>query len=202
MRKKDIALKANMVLVLGLFVYSVVQKERILASSMEILMELAPRDPRSIMQGDYMRLNYRISNEISIDEYHKYVVVRVDTGNVAVFVRQQDDEAVGEGEILLRRTGESKRGEGFGADNYFFQEGTGRRFEAAKYGLLRVDEEGKCILVGLCDGEKKLIEAGGEIEHNEKSWEELGDTAIIIVPDGELQTDTVEVVDGERNDDL
>ena len=47
-----------------------------------------------------------------------------------------------------------------------------------------------------------MIEAGGEIEHNEKSWEELGDTAIIIVPDGELQTDTVEVVDGERNDDL
>ena len=40
------------------------QKERLLASPQGILLELAPVDPRSLIQGDYMALAYAITREV------------------------------------------------------------------------------------------------------------------------------------------
>jgi uncharacterized membrane-anchored protein len=45
-----------------------------------------------------------------------------------------------------------------GADNYFFQEGSAKKFENAKYGLLKVDPDGNSILIGLCNEDGRLIE--------------------------------------------
>jgi len=119
--------------------------------------QLAPVDPRSLMQGDYMALNYSITGRIW-DDGGKYVVVKVDDNNVATFVRQQNDKNLNDGELLIRWT-TNKRGRiSIGADNYFFQEGTGDKYAYARYGLLRVDSDGNCVLVGLCDWHKQLIE--------------------------------------------
>ena len=52
----------NLILLLAYFNYSVFQKERILKDGKLILLELAPVDPRSLMQGDYMELWYKISD--------------------------------------------------------------------------------------------------------------------------------------------
>lgn len=148
---------ANLLLVLGIFVFSVVNKENILANSRQILVQLAPVDPRSLMQGDYMALNYSITWRIW-DGDGKYVVVKVDDDNVATFVRQQDDKTLNDGELLLRWTTNKRGRKSIGADNYFFQEGTGDKYAVAHYGLLRVDSDGNCVLVGLCDWHKQLIE--------------------------------------------
>ena len=138
------------------FVLSVLSKEATLANSRQILVQLAPVDPRSLMQGDYMALNYSITGRIR-DNGGKYVVVKVDDDNVATFVRQQNDKNLNDGELLIRWT-TNKRGRiSIGADNYFFQEGTGDKYVLAHYGLLRVDSDGNCVLVGLCDWEKQMI---------------------------------------------
>ena len=155
-KTKKIILAINLLLVLVFFVLSVLSKEATLANSRQILVQLAPVDPRSLMQGDYMALNYSITGRIR-DNGGKYVVVKVDDDNVATFVRQQNDKTLNDGELLLRWT-TNKRGRiSIGADNYFFQEGTGDKYAVAHYGLLRVDSDGNCILVGLCDWEKQLI---------------------------------------------
>ena len=53
-------LAAGLVLVLAVPNALVVQKERLLASGTPMLLELAPVDPRSLIQGDYMRLDYAV----------------------------------------------------------------------------------------------------------------------------------------------
>jgi uncharacterized membrane-anchored protein len=155
-KTKKIILAINLLLVLVFFVLSVLSKEATLANSRQILVQLAPVDPRSLMQGDYMALNYSITGRIW-DDGGKYVVVKVDDDNVATFVRQQDDKTLNDGELLLRWTTNKRGRKSIGADNFFFQEGTGDKYAVAHYGLLRVDSDGNCVLVGLCDREKQLI---------------------------------------------
>lgn len=55
---------AGLALVLGAANLVIAQKESILRGGERVLLELAPVDPRSLMQGDYMRLDYAIAREI------------------------------------------------------------------------------------------------------------------------------------------
>ena len=50
--------------VLGYLNLGILSKESLKANGETILLELAPRDPRSLLQGDYMALNYRLHNEL------------------------------------------------------------------------------------------------------------------------------------------
>ena len=57
----------NLIILLGLFNNSILQKEELLSNGQLILLELVPVDPRSLMQGDYMRLRYAISENNDYD---------------------------------------------------------------------------------------------------------------------------------------
>jgi uncharacterized membrane-anchored protein len=156
-KKYKIVLAANLILVLAFFAFSVIQKETLIGKGTEVLLRLAPVDPRSLMQGDYMALDFEVTRKISYDSKSGYVVVKVGDDRVAEFVRIQDGKGVNNGEFIIRY----KRHNGrltIGADNYFFQEGSAKKFENAKYGLLKVDPDGNSILVGLCDKDGRLIE--------------------------------------------
>ncbi len=50
---------------LGAVNYKVQQFEDVLATGKPIVLKIAPVDPRSLMQGDYMVLNYAILSEFS-----------------------------------------------------------------------------------------------------------------------------------------
>jgi Uncharacterized membrane-anchored protein len=150
-------LAVNLVLVLLFFAFSVVQKETLIGKGTEVLLRLAPVDPRSMMQGDYMALNYQIFDKIGYDSKSGYIVVTVGSDRIAKFVRLQSGKNVNDGEFIIRY----KRDLGrltIGADNYFFQEGSAKKYEKAKYGLLKVDSDGNSILVGLCNDDGLLIE--------------------------------------------
>ncbi len=151
-----IILAANLILVLVFFAFSVVQKEALIGKGSEILLRLAPVDPRSLMQGDYMALNYEILSEIDYNSKSGYIVVEAGRDRVAKFVRVQSGKDVKDGELLIRYKTHLGRLT-IGADNYFFQEGSAKKYEKAKYGLLKVDSDGNGILVGLCDGDGQLI---------------------------------------------
>ena len=156
-KKYKIVVAANLILVLAFFAFSVVQKETLISKGSEVLLRLAPVDPRSLMQGDYMALNYEVLDKIDRHFKSGYIVVKVDRNKVAKFVRRQNSKKTNNGELVIFY----KKHEGrltIGADNYFFQEGSAKKFENAKYGLLKVDSDGNSILVGLCDKDGRLIE--------------------------------------------
>jgi hypothetical protein len=55
---------AGALLVLGAVNFSIAGKERIKRDGEVIYLDLAPVDPRSLMQGDYMTLRFRLATEI------------------------------------------------------------------------------------------------------------------------------------------
>lgn len=52
-------------LVLGGVDYSIYGKERVIRDGETVYLELAPVDPRSLMQGDYMALRFRLAGRIA-----------------------------------------------------------------------------------------------------------------------------------------
>ena len=143
----------GLALALALPGYAVMQKERLLASGDTVLLELAPVDPRSLIQGDYMRLNYAITR--TIQEQASWprdgaIVVTLDSAGVATFVRRDDSSPLRPGEHRLRYRKRDGRVR-VGTDAFFFQEGTARRYERARYGELKVAADGGSVLVGMRD---------------------------------------------------
>ena len=156
---KWIIILINFALVVVLFNWSVFKKEETLANGKLILLALAPVDPRSLMQGDYMRLNYAISsagrNNISSSGY---IVVTLDHRGVADRVRFQKELSPKQtGEYLIKYRCPDEWSMNIGAESYFFEEGKAEKFENAKYGALKVDDNGNSILVGLYDEQLKFV---------------------------------------------
>ena len=81
----------NLILLLVYFNYSIVKKEALLKEGELVLLELVPVDPRSLMQGDYMRLRYKISEDFNYESLPKrgYCVVVLDMEGRAEKVRFQ-----------------------------------------------------------------------------------------------------------------
>lgn len=158
---KWIIIIVNLALLMVYFNYSIVKKETLLKEGQLVLLELAPVDPRSLMQGDYMTLRYAISENLNADNMPKrgYCVVRLDTNGVANRVRfQKNINPIQEGERLIAYTAPDSWNVNIGAESFFFEEGQAEKYDSARYGGVRIDRKGNSLLVGLYDEQRKKIE--------------------------------------------
>ncbi|WOE65046.1 GDYXXLXY domain-containing protein [Aeromonas allosaccharophila] len=131
--------------------------EHAMNSGEVVLLRLAPVDPRSLMQGDYMRLNYEIARELTSrdgqttqNKGSDTLVIRLDAHQVATLVANGKPDRLASNERLLQ-VHQSERQWQIGPDAYFFEEGSGEQYEAARYGEFRLQADGKTLLVGLRD---------------------------------------------------
>ncbi|HEV8096462.1 MAG TPA: GDYXXLXY domain-containing protein [Burkholderiales bacterium] len=154
--RKTVAIVAGLA-VLGLANFSIYSRERLLADGRIALLELAPVDPRSLMQGDYMALRFRASDD-AFGRSPKEglgdgrIVLQVDERGVAKFKRFDDGTPLATDELRIRyrvRADEVK----FATNAFFFQEGHAKSYERARYGEFRVAPDGECLLTGM-RGEK------------------------------------------------
>jgi uncharacterized membrane-anchored protein len=149
---RQIALFAVSIAIFGSVWMQIHKKEMTMASGRVMLLELAPLDPRSLMQGDYMELRYKEAQAIHQESKggrDGHLVMSVDESGVASFQRvHAAGRPLAPGEHLLRFR---RRGKGIrlGAESFFFQEGHAKYYNGAKYGELRVDDAGNSVLVGL-----------------------------------------------------
>lgn len=153
-----------------------------LATAEKVLLQLAPVDPRSLMQGDYMALNYAISEQIMaaieqqlattddqqpIESLYNLsqdglVVIKKDAQGVGHFVRlvspsEEGQLSLAKEELLLAyrlRQGQLK----IATNAFFFQEGQAAAFEQAKYGLFRVNDKGEPLLTDMVNSDFEVIE--------------------------------------------
>jgi uncharacterized membrane-anchored protein len=154
---KSILILSNLVLVLFLFHRSTWKKEQVLKNGDLVLFQLAPVDPRSLMQGDYMRLNYAIAQSLHPKNQRGYLIVRKNEQGVAEKVRLQATvQPLENGESAIRFNKPDWQTT-IGAESFFFQEGQGKKFEKAKFGGIRVDKNGNSLLEGLYDKDLKRI---------------------------------------------
>jgi len=146
-----IASAVAVLLVLNGLVY---QKERLLRRGSPVYLELAPADPRSLIQGDYMELEYELADKIrerlpDDGPLGGRVVVRPDDRGVARFERLYDGGELGDRERLLEW--HRRAGIYIGSNAFYFQEGAAPLYDDAAYGELIADPSGSTLLVGLRD---------------------------------------------------
>jgi uncharacterized membrane-anchored protein len=136
-----------------------------------LFLELAPVDPLSLVQGQYMRLRFAIEKRYdSIPEHQD--VIQNGHGNVLAVIRL-DDKRIGALTGLLapnQRQQQPHRDDTLQLqvhariedsmqsyvirieqNSFLFQENTEDRYAQAKYGMFRVQEDGRYILVDLAD---------------------------------------------------
>lgn len=151
MRIRQVVLWGVFLLIMGQSVFLIAQKENLLANGQVVHLELAPVDPRSLIQGDYMNLRYSVANDTSSANHPDkgLIVIGLDNDNIARFVRTYDPNHPLEGrEFLLQYYSQGTRVH-IGPTAFFFQEGDAKYYNNAKYAELRVSDEGESILVGL-----------------------------------------------------
>lgn len=154
--KKVLILIAALI-ILSAVNYSIMKKENTIAQGQTMLLRLAPVDPRSLMQGDYMILRYAMASDISKSELSDKgcIVVSLDDNRVATFLRVNKGEPLQAGEHLLFYR--NRNGLRLGAESFMFQEGHAEKYSEARYGKLKVDPAGKSVLVGLCGSDFKSL---------------------------------------------
>jgi uncharacterized membrane-anchored protein len=152
-RWRFLTIAAATVFTLAFVNYEIAGKEQILREGTPVVLELAPIDPRSLLQGDYMALRYAMADEVARAAAAQglsdgRIVIEVDADNFARFVRLYDGGPLRPHQHLLqfRKRGESVR---LASDAWFFEEGTAEAFRGARFGELRVSEEGEAVLVAV-----------------------------------------------------
>ncbi|WP_153108720.1 GDYXXLXY domain-containing protein [Propionivibrio limicola] len=161
--KRSILIWLGLAIVLGGAGWGVWSNERILAEGRTVLLELAPVDPRSLMQGDYMALNYALNNEIGShwSRADGYAVLRLDANGVASLVRTEPglpaaDSAPADDEMAIRYRVRNHQVR-IATNAFFFQEGGEPRYRLARYGEFRVGPDGEPRLVALRDADLKRL---------------------------------------------
>lgn len=180
---------AGLALALAVVNVGIAGRERVLAEGRVLLLELAPADPRSLMQGDYMALRFaaaepirtamladcpqrigdagmgdtRSSFECMAEEKSSnyadgYAVFSVDRDGVGRFLRMQPTPATAvPGDIAVRVRLRGWEGPRIASNAWFFPEGQADRYQPARYGELRVGDDGTALLTGLHDENRKAL---------------------------------------------
>ena len=155
-------------LVLGAVNVTIYGKERIKSHGEVVYLQLAPVDPRSLMQGDYMALRFALVQELekSLDHSESSAAPSPREGEVrwASVTLAADHVAAlnssdGAPASALRLRYRIRGGHVWlGTNAFFFQEGDAQRFSGARYGEFRVDRSsGEAVLVGLRDAALKAL---------------------------------------------
>jgi len=159
MHKKTLI--TTLIIILAFFNYAIYQKENQLTNGKTVILQLAPIDPRSIMQGDYMRLNYTLSLDVQhalkdTDMTQGFVVVKLNQQHIASFVRLDDKTMIKANELKLPFKIQKYNQISFGGNTFFFQEGSSKKYEKAKYGLFKLHDK-TIILQSLLDDKLQTI---------------------------------------------
>jgi uncharacterized membrane-anchored protein len=139
------------------------QKEDLIAHGDRVFVPLAPADPRSLMQGDFMQLNWALPAdaegqlEALVTRSRPHAVAVRDARGVARLTRiTTAGSALAPGELRIELTPKNGRWL-LVTDAWFFREGDAARWAAARYGEFRVGADGRALLVGMADAELRAI---------------------------------------------
>ncbi|WP_203363948.1 GDYXXLXY domain-containing protein [Bacillus sp. REN10] len=137
------------------------QKEQLLQNGQLVALKLEPLDPRSLLQGDYVQLNYEMHTKFLDQpdslEGKVHIILEKSADNVQVngkqvpiykpktFVSANQPAVVNEEKVILQ--GKARYGTlDLGIEHFFIPENTGQKWENKNYALVRVADNGDAIL--------------------------------------------------------
>ncbi|HBP31561.1 MAG TPA: hypothetical protein DD666_19390 [Advenella kashmirensis] len=158
-----VSIVAGLVAVLAVANVDILQKEAIIRDGTRFVVALRPVDPRSLMQGDYMTLNFASQGgddgNLFSDYSHRYVELKPDAQGVYHFTRTLPQMAppAQPGNVVVRYRRQLDERVLFVTDAYFFPEGQGEHYARARYGEFRVNQDGVALLTGLLDEKQNRL---------------------------------------------
>nr|WP_286675955.1 GDYXXLXY domain-containing protein [Rossellomorea vietnamensis] len=146
--------------------YQVYSNETLLQNGETVILELQPVDPRSLLQGDYVELNYSISQleDTSIDDngpvtivlrknpqgIHEYSGVYKFNGKWNASYESKPGDVLLNGKVTSSWDNSARVT--YGIEHFFIPEGTGLDVEGkVKTAMVKVSDKGDGILVRLRD---------------------------------------------------
>ncbi|GAA3407926.1 GDYXXLXY domain-containing protein [Paenibacillus hodogayensis] len=159
-RSRMLWIAATVLAALLIVTLQIGRSETIIARGETIYLELQPRDPRSMLQGDYVELRYtaaslpevlkeRLEKQLADGAKVTVVLTRTPSG-LSVFKQLREDGYVLlPGESIMNGKWRWNRIE-YGIETFFVPEGTGIETErAAKYAEVKVGANGNALLIRL-----------------------------------------------------
>ena len=158
MRADRLAILAAWLVVVAVVGYTVAGFARTLRDGQLVLLELAPVDPRSLMQGDYMALRFAVDAQLPDQEQDapRYAHLHLGAEGRAVLAASGNQPSTEPGQVSMRIR-QGRWGASIGPDAFFFQEGTADVYEEARWGGFRVATDGTALLVALYDEHLQLL---------------------------------------------
>lgn len=162
--KRNMAI-SMLVIIIGVINISIYNKQQHLKNGSTIFLELAPVDPRSLMQGDYMALRFTLAEKLykalpkapdafneenSIVAHDGKVVVHLDTQNIATYNAIYQGQTLRDNELTLNYRARDNKIL-FASNAFFFEEGTAETYESARYGEFKVNTKGELLLNAMLD---------------------------------------------------
>lgn len=175
------ALYGGGLLIVAVTLTDVIRKEQLLAQGETLILALAPVDPRSLMQGDYMALRFELGDEVSqvlkqeseditttqliayMQPYPKAAAQLVGLENPRngdVWVWNADQSSwqrsssitqLAEQALPLRLRYQYGNWLPNGVDAWFFPEGKAEIYEDARFGVFKVNRRADALLYELLD---------------------------------------------------
>lgn len=124
---------------------SIFQTEAGLRKAETVYFKMAPVDPRALMMGDYMIVNYAF-------EPGRWVKDRQD---ITLYINEAGEAATQEPgrPLIIKFNGSRYRI----PHQYYFQEGTAAKYENAQYAVMAVLNNNKLLIKALADADKQVI---------------------------------------------
>ena len=153
-----------LIFILILINLSIYQKEQHLAHGTVVCLRLAPVDPRSLMQGDYMALRYALADTLRKDlaeggfpdNTDGRILLHIERNCTATYVTPFIGQKLQPGQIILRYRQRNTHIK-IATNAFFFEEGTGKHYANARYGVFRVNADGEPLLTGLKDANLRAL---------------------------------------------
>lgn len=127
----------------------IVKKELNITKSQEIKIALRPVDPRSIMQGDYMRLRYKIPQKKLKEAKSGKLLISIDKQGFVLDYELYEKQKLKKNQALLNFK-QKKWGNIFiGSESYLFEEGKADHYAKATHAIFYLTPTGETILKDL-----------------------------------------------------
>lgn len=142
-----------------------VYTQRALQTAQTVYLKIEPVDPRALLSGDYMQLNYDFERPY-LAEQGQALVLQVGENKVLYLPNEAEDEAqttqAPATQADTPQRPQTVRIKTLRASyrvphQFYFQEGTGKKYENAVYAKAAVLPNGSILLLGLTDKNFNLL---------------------------------------------
>ncbi len=156
-RKQWVFVVSVLVLQLSFVSFQIITNEHLINEGKTITLKLAPVDPRSLIQGDYVRLQYEIGEvELGEGRHEGRVFLLLKRNEEGIYTvskvyKTQIDptkESLAEDEVIITGKYNGYNQIIFGIESYFVPEGTGLEVERnAEFAKVAVSKKGDALLL-------------------------------------------------------